>query len=174
VPAEVDLRERGSVRHAFAAAGARRCDAAGQQEQRFPRRLRARHTRAGRRLAEDVRVVSEKCAPAEELLESAACLERDDARHFGLRVLLEDSDPAVSPVDLRVVDLQHLAAPAAGVERTDDDVCVKAAMSARPRMCQSSVDLSAKICVSDHERQEVLAVGCVGTPSVIGFRVTSE
>jgi hypothetical protein len=37
-------------------------------------------------------------------------------------VLLQDSDPAVSPIDLLVLDLEHLATTAARVEGSDDPI----------------------------------------------------
>src|SRR5690606_28690033 len=65
---------------------------------------------------------SEECSTAQQLLEPTTCLERNHACDFGLRVLLEDPDPAVSPIDLLVLDLEHLAATAARVEGSDDPV----------------------------------------------------
>ena len=38
---------------------------------------------------------SEECATAQQLLEPTAALERNDARHLRLRVLFQDSDPAM-------------------------------------------------------------------------------
>jgi hypothetical protein len=47
---------------------------------------------------------------------------RNHSSHFGLRVLLEDANPAVPPIDVLVLDLHHLAAPASCVERADDSI----------------------------------------------------
>jgi len=78
--------------------------------------FRLAHVRAGRCLVKHV------CTPAQELLEPAACLERNHTSHLRFRVLFEDSDPAVPPIDLLVLDLEHLAATAARVEGSDDSV----------------------------------------------------
>src|SRR5215217_9320972 len=43
-------------------------------------------------------------------------------RDFTCRMLIQDADAPMLPVDVLVLDLHHLAAPAAGVERADDPV----------------------------------------------------
>ena len=64
-------------------------------------------------MAEHVRLRSEKCATPQHLLEPAAALERNDAGHLTLRVLLQDSDPAMLPIHMLVLNLQHLEVKAA-------------------------------------------------------------
>src|SRR5258705_7298686 len=78
--------------------------------------------RSCRRVAEDVRVRTEKHPSPQELFEPTSLLERDDARHVRLRMLLQDSDPAMPPVDVLVLDLHHLATPTASVQGADEAI----------------------------------------------------
>jgi len=122
VPVKVDPGERFAVRHAVATSLSCRLDAVGQQAQSLPRRSEALHVGSSGRVPEDVRLQTEKRAPAQELFEATRGLKRNDTGHLRLRVLFQEADPAMPPVNVLVLDLQHFAAPAAGVERPDDPV----------------------------------------------------
>src|SRR5476649_1592428 len=75
-----------------------------------------------RRRAEGVPVGAQESTPFEELREPALGLERNSPRLRILGVLCRDTNLVRVPDDVTVLDLQHLAEPAAGFERADDSI----------------------------------------------------
>ena len=120
VPVQVDLPELGPI-DAGAWLGALRVVAIGDQEQRLLGRLEVGHELASRR-SEHVRVWAERRAALQDRRQACLWVEWNAAILRILRMTTGNRDLVSLPVDVPVLNPQHLAPATTGLQRADDAV----------------------------------------------------